>query len=352
MSSITIYDIAREANVSIATVSRVISDSEKVSDKTKEKIRRLIEQYGYQPNAMAQSLNAGRTNLIGLIVADIRNPFFARVCYACETAAKQKGFQIMLRNIFDNNSEEESLNMFAAHRVDAVIQLGGCVDSIKKATDYANLINRLSKPFISINNLEGADMYTIGIDDAAGTELAFTHLLELGHTRIAFLGGMPDRRSTIEKHNKYVELLKESNIPFYPEYVQINGYSAEEGLEGMRYFLSLEKRPTAVIAVTDEIGAGAAAAVRESGLDCPRDISIIGNDNTFLTYITTPKLTSVACDYNILGESLITAAQNVIAKEDVEREVYLKPLLVKRNSCGPCNGIQMKIQSMKGTSQL
>ena len=335
MATVTIYDIAREAKVSPATVSRVLTGSARVSPKREKEIRRIINKYGFQPNAMAQSLHDGRTRLIGLITGDIRNPFFAEACYACEVAAKKKGYQIMLRNIFDGTTEKDSLSMFAAHRVEAIIQLGGCTDHITGNAAYVQLIRRAAKPFVSMGKLDGADIYTCSIDYSACMDLAFTYLHRLGHERIALLGGRLSQFSTYDKWTKYIYLLGTHDIPFRPDYVQESGYSFDNGFEGMERLLALDVRPTAVIAITDQVAAGAIAALGSQELRCPQDISIIGQDNTFLSYITSPSLTSIAYNYEKLGEELVSIALKVIAKEDVPRETILTPSLVQRESCAP-----------------
>lgn len=334
MGSVTIYDIAKEAKVSPSTVSRVLTGSAKVNPAKEKVIRELMEKYDFHLNAVAKSLIDGHSRLIGLIAADIRNQYYAEVCVACEVAAKRKGYRILLRNAFSDNAvEDDSLDMFAAHRVDAVIQIGCRVDDLATDVEYAQRINRLARPFISTGKLDGANMYTYGIDNAECIRIAFEHLLGLGHERIALLGGWLSMRPTYEKWSKYIYMLGVHGIPLRQGYVQESNYGFADGFECMKRLLALDERPTAVIAINDYTAVGAISAINSHGLSCPKDISVISHDNTSLTGITTPHLTSVDYGYDKLGEGLVSTALKVINKEEVPREVYLSPTLAERDSC-------------------
>ena len=343
MGAVTIYDIAKEAKVSPATVSRVLTGSAKVKPAKERLIRELMEKYGFQPNAMAKSLVEGRSRLIGLIAADIRNPYYAEVCVACETAAFRRGYRVLLRNVLNNNeAEEDTLEIFAAHRVDAVIQIGSRIDDLAADPEYVRRINRLGMPFISTGNMEGADMYTYGIDSAEGMRLAFEYLVNLGHERIALIGGALRVRSTYEKWSKYIYMLGLNNIPLRHGYVQEGSYDFNGGVECMNRVLDLDAPPTAVITINDYTAVGALSALNGRGFCCPGDISVVSHDNTFLTGITTPMLTSIEYGNVALGEGLAATAVDAIEKRDVPRASYLTPRLVERGSCGPCNRIHFK----------
>ena len=338
MGSVTIYDIAREAKVSPATVSRVLTGSARVKPAKEKLIRELMEKYGFQPNAMAQSLVDGRSRLIGLLAADIRNPYYAEVCVACEMAAFRSGYRVLLRNVLNRNeAEDDTLDVFTAHRVDAVIQIGSRIDELAGDPEYVRRINRLGRPFISTGKMDGADMYTFGIDSAEGIRIAFEYLMGLGHERIALMGGALRVRSTYEKWSKFIYMLGLYNIPLRQGYVQEGNYDFTSGYECMQKLLDLEDAPTAVIAINDYTAVGALSALNNRGIACPGDISIVSHDNTFLTGITTPRLTSISYGNVELGEGLVNTAVNVIEQRETPRATYLIPTLVERGSCARAN---------------
>ena len=333
MGNVTIYDIAKEAKVSPATVSRVLTGNAKVNPEKEKTIRGLIEKYNFRPNAFAKNLIGGYSRLIGLIVADIRNPFYAELCVACENAAKKSGYRVLLCNAYSDKSiEVDSLDLFASHRVEAVIQIGCSVDELREDPEYVRRINRLTMPFISTSKLNGADMYTFGIDHVACINIAFGYLRKLGHERIAMLGGWNSVRSTYEKRCQYIYLLGMNNIPLRGGYIQDCDYDFKGGYSSMEKLLSLGERPTAVIAVNDYSAVGAISALNASGLMCPDDISIVSHDNSFLAGLSTPGLTSLDYGYEKLGEGLISTAINTIAGAAAPREAYATPTLVERES--------------------
>lgn len=334
---ITIYDIAREAGVSPATVSRVLTGSARVSQARREAVLALVEKYNFQPNAMAKSLSDTCSRIIGLLVADVRNPFYAELAVACEVAAGRQGYTVLLCNAFgDPAAEERHLEKFMAQRVDAIIQIGCRVDDLVADPAYVDIINRIAQttPFVSTGVLDGAAMHTVGIDNAEGLRLIFEHLQSLGHERIAMIGGRLSVRSTYDKWMRYIYLLGEKGIPPHPQYVQEGDYSFEGGIASMKRLLALKERPTAVIAINDYTATGALTALSEAGLRVPRDISLISFDNTNLAKITNPGLTSIDYGYDKLGEGLVDTALCLIRGEQVEREVRVTPTLIVRQSCG------------------
>jgi LacI family transcriptional regulator len=335
--AVTIYDIAREANVSPSTVSRVLTSSAKVSPEKERAVRALIEKYNFQPNALAQGLSETQSRAIGLMVADIRNPYYAEVSVACEVAANKRGYKMFLCNARNNPElEVEILERFTSLRVDAIIQIGCRVDDLDIDPDYAKKIDNLSVPFVTTGTLENSKRaFTFGIDSMAGIDLAFSHLLALGHKKIAFLGGWLKVRSTCQKWMRYIYLLGANGLPALPEYVQEGGYVFQDGFACMQRLLALPDRPTAIIAVNDISATGAIAAIREAGLSVPEDFSIISHDNTLLSKVCVPLLTSVDYGYEKLGEGLVGTALRLAKRESVQKETFLTPTLSVKNSCAP-----------------
>ena len=317
MENISIYTIAKEAGVSPATVSRVLTGSARVSEEKRQRVQALIEKYDFRPNAMAQGLSRVETKMIGLLVSDIRNPFYSNLTVECEAAAYRRGYLLMVCNsLGDNSVEPYYLNKFYGQRVDAVIQIGGKVDELVPDPEYVDAVNRMAEriPFLTTGRLEGADCYRIGIDEEKSMALVMEYLHENGHERILLAGGHSAVRSTVDKRRIYREKLKEYGIPVREEYIlEGSTYDVEDGAGMMTDFLEKGLQlPTAVIAINDFTAVGVAHVLRERNIRIPEDISVVSFDNTFITETCVPQLTSVGYDYHALGELLIETAVQAI----------------------------------------
>ncbi len=332
---VTIYDIAKEANVSAATVSRVLTNSTNVRSDKKERILTLMEKYNFRPNAMARGLVDTKSKTIGIMVADIRNPFYAEAFVACEAAAKQCGYTVLLCNSYcDKEQEKILLEKLVEKRVDAVIQMGGRADEALTNEDYADYVNRMlqNTPILVTGKLDGTGCYQVQIDAVQSMELIMDHLKELGHERIAFLGGLPSVVSTAQKAAVYDRKLAERGIALGRFYRQEGNYDYGTGYGAMNAIFDAGGRPTAVIAINETTAIGAMASIREHGLDIPSDISVVSYDNTYLTELFTPRLTSVDYDYKKFGEKLIETVLALIEGKEVPKSQYVKTNLVVRET--------------------
>lgn len=335
--NITIYDIAKEAGVSVATVSRVLTQSARVSEEKRVRIQSIIEKYEFQPNALAKGLSETKSNMIGMIVSDIRNPFYGTLFVECEKVANQLGYMVLLCNsLGDNCMEEKHLKNLVNQRVDAVIQIGGCVDELLSNMSYVEHINKVANriPVIITGKLDGADCYQVNIDEAKSMELIMEYLLSMGHARIALVGGRNNVKSTVEKRLRYKQILNRYGIEYRDEFVVDSlHYDEEGGYEGMKKLFTLHTMPTAVIAINDYSAIGVMRAIMEKGLSIPNDISVASFDNTYLTDVTVPRLTAVSYNYKQFGETLVTTAVAAIQKKEIPRITVVPPELVVKNSC-------------------
>ena len=239
--TISIYTIAREAGVSPATVSRVLNGSAKVSEEKRIRVQSLIEKYSFTPNALARGLSNVETKVIGLMVSDIRNPFYATLVVECEKAANERGYLMMLCNSLGSNEMElYYLEKFNSQQVDAVIQIGGKVDELISDTGYVEHVNKIasSMPVLINGKLDGADCYQVNIDEGQAMELLISFLIRNGHRDIALLGGRDNVKSTVDKRLRYRQMLWKYGIPVNEEYI-IDGdsYDIESGSEAMRQFI-------------------------------------------------------------------------------------------------------------------
>ena len=336
--TISIYTIAREAGVSPATVSRVLNGSAKVSEEKRIRVQSLIEKYSFTPNALARGLSNVETKVIGLMVSDIRNPFYATLVVECEKAANERGYLMMLCNSLGSNEMElYYLEKFNSQQVDAVIQIGGKVDELISDTGYVEHVNKIasSMPVLINGKLDGADCYQVNIDEGQAMELLISFLIRNGHRDIALLGGRDNVKSTVDKRLRYRQMLWKYGIPVNEEYI-IDGdsYDIESGSEAMRQFIREEHpMPTVIIAINDFTAVGVVRTLREAGYQIPEDISVVSFDNTYIAETCMPRLTCVGYDYRMFGHLLIDTAVRAIRKEEPPRVQMVKSRLVIRDSC-------------------
>ena len=336
--TISIYTIAREAGVSPATVSRVLNGSAKVSEEKRIRVQSLIEKYSFTPNALARGLSNVETKVIGLMVSDIRNPFYATLVVECEKAANERGYLMMLCNSLGSNEMElYYLEKFNSQQVDAVIQIGGKVDELISDTGYVEHVNKIasSMPVLINGKLDGADCYQVNIDEGQAMELLISFLIRNGHRDIALLGGRDNVKSTVDKRLRYRQMLWKYGIPVNEEYI-IDGdsYDIESGSEAMRQFIREDHpMPTVIIAINDFTAVGVVRTLREAGYQIPEDISVVSFDNTYIAETCMPRLTCVGYDYRMFGHLLIDTAVRAIRKEEPPRVQMVKSRLVIRASC-------------------
>lgn len=336
--AITIYDIAKEAGVSPSTVSRVLTNSANVRKEKKEKVQALIEKYNFKPNALAKGLADTRTRTIGVLAADIRNPYYAALFVAIEKAARQTEYTVLLCNSLGvTDTEKELLGKLQEQRVDAIIQLGGRVDDLISNEEYVELINQVmaATPVVVTGKLDGTRCNVVRIDSMQAMELLMEHLLMLGHTRIALIGGRKDVLATFEKLQRYKQILKEQMIPYDPQLVADDtGYDFESGYQAMNEMLEKGVIPTAVIAINDFAAMGIMKSLSEHHMRIPQDVSLVSYDNTYMAEMTIPRLTSIDYNYDEFGRKLVDTAVSLIENKKASKVRMVNPTIVVRESSG------------------
>ncbi|WP_167954933.1 LacI family DNA-binding transcriptional regulator [Anaerosporobacter faecicola] len=336
--NISIYTIAKEAGVSPSTVSRVMTNSTRVSEEKTQKVKEIIEKYDFRPNALARSLSNTKTKMIGALVGDIRNPFFAALATECEKAATKEGYMLLLSNFNLDGKSDEADKLFKLYeqRVDAIIQIGGAVDDVVSNPEYVDAINRIANdiPVIISGKLDGADCCQVNLDEGKSLEVMFDYLVSIGHKEIALIGGESTAKSTYDKRTRYKQLIARYGLTYREEYIANCSYDINGGYHAMKKFLKeVKKLPSAIIGINDFASIGIMQALQETGYRIPEDISVCGFDNTIGTEACMPKLTTVGYDYEDFANKLVMAAIKRIQGEDVPRLQMVKSELVIKNSC-------------------
>ncbi len=336
MREVTIYDIAKEAKVSVATVSRVINDTAPVKGSTRAKIEELISKYNFQPNAMARSLLKKETGIIGVIVPDLTNPFFPEVFAGAEEEAQSSGHTFLLSNsIGDTRKESEYLSIMREKRVDGIMFLGGRIN-LKQCDEHLvqELVQHASViPTVLVNGeLKNSGLIRVATDESFGTALAVRHLAQLGHKKIGFIGGENHMTTTSIKLRAFRKTMKEEGLEVCEDWILPDSFSIESGKRQMLKLLSMKEKPTAIFCVNDYTAIGAIKAATESRLSVPDDISIVGFDDIPLSHHFIPELTTVSQKAHELGRTAIKVLQAMMNKEKVKKLTTLEPHLVVRQS--------------------
>jgi len=336
MKQMTIYDIAKLANVSVATVSRVINSTAPVKDSTRKKIEALIQQYQFQPNAMARSLLKKETGIIGIIVPDLTNPFYTEVLAGAETEAFTTGHTFLLTNTIGNYEKESSyLSMLREKRVDGMIFLGGRIN-LRNGNDELDqeLIQHASTiPTVLINGtVKGNVLTRVATDEYKGTCMAVQHLIDYGHKHIAFLGGEMHMSTTSSKLRAFKKTLKDARLQVREEWILPDSFSIDSGRKQMQQLLSLKKKPTAVFCVNDFVAIGAIKTAVDQGFNVPDDISVVGFDDIPLSHHFIPEITTVSQEAHELGRTAIQVLQKLMSHEKVKKHTAIEPKLMIRKS--------------------
>lgn len=340
-SDLNIYRIAKEAGVSPATVSRVMTQNARVSEEKRARVETVIRKYDYRPNALAQGLTKTKTNVIGVIAADLINPYYSSLVQSCESEINQRGYVPMICGALGNYElEVQYLQKMFDMRMDAVIIIGGKSDSLVTDPEYADLVNRVADfmPLITTGKVDGGECSQVTIDEAEGMNQSMEYLISLGHRRIALVGGRENVKSTYDKRLKYKNLIRKHGLTYRERYVINSDYSIESGYQGMEaLFRENRTLPTAVIAINDYSAVGVMRSIKGHGLRIPEDISLISFDNTYIVDTVMPRLSSISYDYEEFGKKMVDAAVKLIGKETVPEIQKVTPRLIIRESVAKIN---------------
>ena len=336
-----IKDVAREAGVSTATVSHVINNTKYVTDVTRERVLRAIKSCNYYANAHARTLASGRSNIIGLLVSDISNPFFPELVKSIEDAAFECGYNVILVN---TNYDAKR----AADYVRRLIELNVAGVALMTTELDSNLIDELARrevPVVFHNvGTTGERMSDVRVDYASGIEEAVKHLVTLGHQRIAHIAGPRRFRSAGIRRQAFLDSVAR-NLPGAPTPAIYEGdFKFDGGRRAASEILADRERHTAVLAANDLMALGAMHEFRSSGLSIPRDISLVGFDDITFAALSNPPLTTVCSPRVVIGRKAIEALMATIkhsapSGEQVQVRTYL---VIRGTTARPTQKVAVK----------
>ncbi|GIO36520.1 catabolite control protein A [Paenibacillus antibioticophila] len=331
--SVTIEDIAKEARVSVATVSRVINNSKAVSPELKKRVNDVIEKRNFKPNSLARGLIMKRTNIIGIIVPDISNPVFGALTRGINSFCQQKGYTLMVCESGGHQEKEvELLGVLADKKVDGVLFAGVDVNSA-----LVEEMKSMRYPIVLVTQeaSNGEEViHTVIHDNVKALYDAVSFLIENGHQRIALIGGPENDYSSGQKRLKgYKQALEEQKIEVLDSYIEHGDFSFESGYECMRKIYEENSvLPTAVMVCNDAMAIGAIRFLKTSKVSVPADISIMGFDDLEFGRYFSPELTTVRISYFDEGLRAIKTLFKLIQEQSVPMTQFIPHKIIRRIS--------------------
>jgi LacI family transcriptional regulator len=334
-----ILQVAKRANVSTATVSRVLNGFPGVRENTVLRVRRAIVEMNYVPNPNARSLRAGRTRLFGLIVSDVNNPFFPELIDAFEGLAAAEGIEVIFTHTnYDPKRLHSSIRRMIERSVDAIAVMTSEVEEVSLQQAV-----RAGIPVVLMNQRKLADKYpNIPVDYSAGFREALEHLLSLGHRDIGFIAGPQSLNSARGRKDAFTAALKSHGIDVRNDWIAIGDMRVEGGRKAMDALLARRPRPTAVVASNDLMAVGALQAAHASRIHVPRDLSLIGFDDLPIASMMHPPLSTIRHPRREVAARAFDALWKTVRNEKVAEDSPLQPHLVIRNSTAPPAGLKRR----------
>jgi LacI family transcriptional regulator len=339
----TIKDIAREAGVSIATVSRVLNNQTVVKDKTREAVMNIVRETDFVLNQSAKVLKERKSYTIGIISSNLLSSYNAEVIKGIEAAATESQYRTLIcdcdniRNVIRDDKERHYIRILSGGSVDGIILLHTHLTS----EDFQNYRNRGIRLSVLGRNLESEGYPSVTVDGVHGAYLAVKHLISHGYRKIGMLFGQQWISPDLRREEGYRKALAENGIPYNPEYL-INGeFSIDGGAKAFRQLMELSTPPEAVFCANDDMALGSMKIARKMGLNIPDEVAIIGYDDIITCELTMPQLSSIRQPKTEIGrllfDRLLESIQDTSSEGKRFKNVMLTPELIIRESCGCTN---------------
>jgi len=330
MSHITLDDVAKVSGFSKSTVSRVLRNDPNVNPITKEKVEQVAQRLGYIPNIVARSLRSKKTTTIGVVIADICNPFFPSVVRGVEDVAREKGYSIILCNTDEKyEREKEALNTLIQKRVDGLL-----ISPVQKKFDDLLELRRQKIPFVLIGrHFDPLEMDHIVTDDIRGAFMATEYLIKKGHKKILFINGPLYTSCARERMAGYKKALVENNIKLDTKLLKEGALKMEDGYRVIKKVISSKLDFTAVFAFSDLVAFGVIKALKEQGRKMPDDVAVVGYDNIDFGFSLELPLTTVHIPkYELGSEGMKLLHRKINEKINETQKIVLDTKLIIRDS--------------------
>jgi LacI family transcriptional regulator len=327
---VTIGEVAAQAGVSVATVSKVINDRYGVAEDTSARVRAVIDDLGYHASLVGQSLRSRRTKVIGVLVRDLE-PFSAELLKGVARGIHDTGYELVVFSGCSQGGDQDGWERRYLSRISGTLADGAIL------VTPGSIDETFGSPVVAVDhNVQSSALPTVDSENLKGAVSATEHLLALGHRRIGFLAGRPDLESSRLRERGYREALATAGLPVTEDLVQVGGYDAATATEPARQLLELDPRPTAIFAANDVTALETIAVAGSLGLRVPDDLSVVGFDNVPESALGDPPLTTIEQPIQEMGREAVRLLLELI--EDPAQppgHVILPTRLVVRRSCRP-----------------
>ncbi len=329
---VSIEDVARKANVSISTVSRVVNGKNVVNEKTRKRVEAAINNLGYRPNVFARGLMLKRSNILGLVLPDLHGEFYSKVIHGANSRARELGYHLMISSVTKTDDGDKVLSAVFGHgMVDGVAVMVSEVDAKTRKT-----LERVEIPLVVLDgDVDGVNHDSVVIDQRRGATAMIKHLLDQGSRRVVFLGGPVTNYDTIERLQAFRDVMDEAGLPVAAGDVHHLDYEYKSAFElGREKVREWSRRRASVFAGNDEMAAGIIDAAIENRLSLPEDLPVVGFDDTRIAGMTWPRLTTVHVPMERMGAAAVELLSQRL--EDSGRpytKLILHSELVVRESC-------------------
>lgn len=325
----TIHDVALDAKVSPTTVSRYINNRIDLPAATAARIDAAIAKLDYRPNLLAKRLSTGRTEAIGLVAPEIREPFFAELASAVEDEADRHGYTIFMSSTrSDRQREIASLNRLHDRHVDGLIMMTNTPDD----GTLAKLIGERRNVVLIDEDIPGVQVPRVFVENEIGAYAATRHLIDAGHQRIAYIGGPHGLYSVEQRRAGFLRAMQEAGLEVLPEHMAGGSFAREFARQATLDFLKTATPPTAIFGSNDYIVIGIMQGLRQAGVPVPQKMSIVGFDDMPLTELFSPPLTAVRQPIEALGRQGFQALYSLLSGQQPPMLTMLPVQLIERES--------------------
>jgi LacI family transcriptional regulator len=334
---ITIYDIAKKANVSAMTVSKVINRTGRISPATRERVQQVIEELGYIPNSNARSLVLQRTQMLSLLITDITNPFYTTLARGAEDAANQRGYRLLFSNSDEDYGKEKNyVETILSTRVDGVL----FAPAGDRSLNHLKQLQKRNIPFVILDRtVPGITSDVIAGDSRDGALQLIRYLTNLGHRRIALVNGSSEVSTARLREEGYMDGLREADLPFDSGLILRTGYRDFSDEKGIDRLLAHQLKPTAIFAANNMLAIGVIRLLRKRGLRVPEDISVVCFDDLDLASAFDPFLTVAAqpaYDFGAIGMQMLIDRIEGKAPEEPQTVIMPSELRIRASASVPC----------------
>jgi LacI family repressor for deo operon, udp, cdd, tsx, nupC, and nupG len=330
----SIKDIARIAGVSSATVSRTLSNPDLVSEETRNRVLKAVDQTGYTPNRFGASLRTQKSGNVLVVMPDITNQVNAGIIKAIEKEAHKEGYSVLLGDTQNDPSREKHYaDLLTSGQADGMLLFTPKLPF--PINDEKPLYDQIPPLVNSCEMIAHEEIYTVSINNFEGAKAAVNHLIELGHKKIAAIMGPLETPSALNRFDGYKSALEDAGIKLNPQFVIKGDYLVDTGIQAMEKLLRLKNRPTAVFCFSDDMAIGAMNALREYGYDIPQDMSVIGFDDITYAALVHPKLTTISQPLEQIGIQCMKLLAAQLKGSPPSKKAYELPfkLMLRQSTC-------------------